>query len=131
LPDSNDDDVGGKVIWLTDPGADPEIAGPVAVELEELGDLVTEALSRLGQVAVTGVVHRMEGLSVELTEDATPAGDASRLVVLLEAPAEAEVAVGDSVTAVGWLRHQDGGVVLADSELCPPLGRPNSPRPLG
>jgi hypothetical protein len=115
---------GGEVIWLWDPGLDPEVAGPIAVELTELDDLATETLARLGQVAVVGTVYRkrrdLDGLTVELRDPAT-----SRTIVVeiddVGAADDVRLGVGARVTAIGHLICRKCGLLITRAELFPPI----------
>jgi hypothetical protein len=51
---SGDEGSGGEIVWLMDPGVDPAWAGPVAIDVTELEELVEGTFGELGQVAVRG-----------------------------------------------------------------------------
>jgi hypothetical protein len=110
---------GGELIWLRDPGTDPDIAGPLAVDLTEVDELVEEALATLSQVAVVGTLYRMrqdrERLAVEVRE---PATGKSILVELTEAvDDDVEFTVGDRVTATGRLTWRNTELMVDRAEL--------------
>jgi hypothetical protein len=117
-------DPGGEVIWLHDQGSDPEVAGPLAVDVADLDGLVEERLATLGQVAVVGTVSRMrqdaEGVGVELWD---PAMGLSIPVDLeaMDGDDQTEFRVGDRVTALGCLACRESRIVIVRAELFSPI----------
>lgn len=120
MPDARDPDAGGEIVWLTDPGAEARWAGPVAVDVSELEDLVAEALEAVGQVAVTGSVKRVLRRGGDVVLELGGRADGRRFRVSVPVAVGGDVGSGIRVTIVGGLAFRPGTVTLTDPELWSP-----------